>query len=173
MFIAVGVFLIALVSLWMVYSQQAGVKNQLKEELALVNTRLGSIQIEQLSTQQGELEQKLDETIRESESARETLSQPMNGIIISDVLFQTAQANSVNITEINSPGMSGEELAGVPCLSLPLTTTIEGELPNLVAFITQLNSDLDTGYISSLDLNIKEPKSFASIKLVVYTHKES
>ncbi len=44
LFIAIGFFLIALASLWTVYSQQSGVKKQLKEELTLANSRLGSIQ---------------------------------------------------------------------------------------------------------------------------------
>jgi len=177
LFIAVGVFLIALVSLWMVYSQQSAVKKQLKEELTLANSRLGSMQIEQPENQQGELEQQLDEIIKQSEAARETLSRPMNSIIISDILFSTAEANSVNITEVSSSGMTNEELSGVPCLALPLTASVEGDLSNLVAFITQLNGDLATGFISSLDMNITDPasnqKPSANIKLVVYTRKES
>ena len=175
--VAIGVFLIALVSLGMVYSQQSGVKKQLKEELTLANSRLGSIQIEQLTNQQGELEQKLEETIKQSETARETLSQPMNSIIISDILFSTAEANSVNITEVSSSGMTNEELSGVPCLALPLTASVEGDLANLVAFITQLNGDLATGFVSSLDMRITDParnqKSSINIQVVIYTHRES
>ena len=164
-------------SLGMVYSQQSGVKKQLKEELTLANSRLGSIQIEQLTNQQGGLEQQLEETIKQSETARETLSQPMNSIIISDILFSTAEANSVNITEVSSPGMTSEELSGVPCLALPLTASVEGDLANLVAFITQLNGDLATGFVSSLDISITDParnqKSSINIQVVIYTHRES
>ena len=175
LFIAIGFFLIALVSLWTVYSQQSGVKKQLKEELTLANSRLGSIQIEQFANNQSELEQQLDEIIAQSEAARGTLSQPMNSIIISDILFSTA--NSVNITEVSSSGMTNEELSGVPCLALPLTASVEGDLSNLVAFITQLNGDLSTGFISSLDINITDPasnqKPSVNIQMVIYTHKES
>ncbi len=177
LFIAIGFFLIALVSLWTVYSQQSGVKKQLKEELTLANSRLGSIQIEQFANNQSELEQQLDEIIKQSEAARGTLSQPMNSIIISDILFSTAEANSVNITEVSSSGMTSEELSGVPCLALPLTASVEGDLSNLVAFITQLNGDLSTGFISSLDINITDPasnqKPSVNIQMVIYTHKES
>lgn len=177
LFIAIGFFLIALASLWTVYSQQSGVKKQLKEELTLANSRLGSIQIEQLANNQSELEQQLDEIIKQSEAARGTLSQPMNSIIISDILFSMAEANSVNITEVSSSGMTNEELSGVPYLALPLTASVEGDLPNLVAFITQLNGDLSTGFISSLNMNITDPasnqKPSANIQMVIYTRKES
>ena len=177
LFIAIGFFLIALVSLWTVYSQQSGVKKQLKEELTLANSRLGSIQIEQFANNQSELEQQLDEIIKQSEAARGTLSQPMNSIIISDILFSTAEANSVNITEVSSSGMTIEELSGVTCLALPITASVEGDLSNLVAFITQLNGDLSTGFISSLDMNITDPasnqKPSVNIQMVIYTRKES
>ncbi len=177
LFIAIGVFLIALVSLWIVYSQQAEAKKRLQEELTLANSKLGSIQIEQLANNQSELGQQLDETIKQSETARETLSQPMNSIIISDILFSTAEANSVNITEVSSSGMTIEELSGVTCLALPITASVEGDLSNLVAFITQLNGDLATGFISSLDINITDPasnqKPSVNIQMVIYTRKES
>jgi hypothetical protein len=101
----------------------------------------------------------------------------MNSIIITDILFSTAEANSVNITEVSSSGMTNEELSGVPCLALPLTASVEGDLSNLVAFITQLNGDLATGFISSIDMSITDPasnqKPSVNIQMVIYTRKES
>lgn len=177
LFIGIGIFLIVFVSLWMVYSQQTSVKKQLKEELNLAKSRLGSIQIEQLADRQSELEQQLEKTIAQSEAARETLSRPMNSIIISDILFNTAEANSVNITEISSSVASSVALEGVPCLALPLTAKIEGEVDNLVAFITQLNNDLASGIVKSVNLDISQPegngKSAASIQMVIYKYEES
>jgi len=177
LFIGIGLFLIVFVSLWMVYSQQNTVKKQLKEELNLAKTRLSSIQIEQLADRQSELEQQLEKTIAESEAARETLSRPMNSIIISDILFSTAEANSVNITEVSSSVASSVALEGVPCLALPITVKIEGEVNNLVAFITQLNNDLASGIVKSVNLDISQPesggKSAASIQMIIYRYEES
>jgi hypothetical protein len=176
LFIGIGIFLIALVGLWTVYSQQSGVKKQLKEEYDMATSRLNSIQVEQLADQQGELEQQLDDTIAQSKTARKTLSEPMNSIIITDILFSTADSNSVNITEIQSSGMNDVELEGVPCRVLPLTANIEGEVGNLVAFITQLNDDLATGVVRSVDMNIPYTaggeKPSASIQMVFYTYEE-
>ena len=154
--IGIGVFLIALAGLGMVYSQHAGEKNQLKEELAQAKARLGSIQVEQLADERGELEQQLEATMEQSESARETLSQPMNSIIINDILFSTAEANSVNITSISLSGASRVTLAGVPCRALPVTANIEGEVANLIDFITELNGDLAVINLKTKKLTEKE-----------------
>ncbi len=176
LFIGIGIFLIALVGLWMVYSQQSGVKTQLKEEYDLATSRLNSIQVEQLADQQEKLEQQLDDTIAQSETARKTLSEPMNSIIITDILFSTAESNSVNITEIKSSGVNNVVLKGVPCRVLPLTANIEGEVDNLVVFITQLNDNLATGVVRSISMNIPYTaggeKPSASIQMVVYTYEE-
>ena len=70
MSIGIGLFLIVFAGLWMVYSQQIGIKNQLQKELNLAKSRLNSIQIEQLADEQGELERQLEKTIAISCSAR-------------------------------------------------------------------------------------------------------
>jgi hypothetical protein len=175
--VAIGVFLIASISLWIAYSQHAGERKHLQEDLASVYARLNSAQFENLADRQSELEQQLEKTIAQSEAARETLSRPMNSIIISDILFSTAEANSVNITEISSSVASSVALEGVPCLALPLTAKIEGEVNNLVAFITQLNSDLASGIVKSVNLDISQSegngKSAASIQMVIYKYEES
>ncbi len=175
--VAIGFFLIASISLWISYSQHAGERKQLKEDLGSVHSRLNSVQFEQLADRQSELEQQLEKTIAQSEVARETLSRPMNSIIISDILFSTAEANSVNITEISSLVASSVALEGVPCLALPLTAKIEGEVNNLVAFITQLNNDLASGIVKSVNLDISQAegngKSAASIQMVIYKYEES
>jgi len=175
--IAIGLFLIALVGLWTVYSQQSGTEKQLKEELALAKSRLESIKLEQLTDKRGELERQLDETIAQSEDARETLSQPMNSIIISDILFRTAEANSVNVTETTSSVANKVVLEGVPCLALPLTARVEGELNNLVDFITELNGNLSIATVKAVSMEIPHPvgqrKPSASVQMVIYTYEES
>ena len=175
--VAIGFFLIASISMGVAYYPHASERKHLKEDLASVYSRLNSIQFERTADRQHELEEQLSVIIAQSEVARETLSQPMNSIIISDILFSTAEANSVNITEVSSSGMTSEELSGVPCLALPLTASVEGDLANLVAFITQLNGDLATGFVSSLDMSITDPagnqKPSVNIQMVIYTHRES
>lgn len=173
--IGIGMFLIAFAGLWVVYSQHAGEKNQLKEELAQARTRLSSIQVEQLSGEQSELEQQLETTIEQSESAREILSQPMNSIIINDILLSTAEANSVNVTSISSSGANRVSLDGVPCWAFPLTANIEGEVADVINFITELNGDLAIVDLKTMGMEIPAGggRASASIQLVAYTHEGS
>ena len=173
--IIIGFFVIILVGLGVVRSQQVHQQNELNEQLALAQSKIQVIQLEQLSHRQGELERHLSETDSQSESAKKILSQPIRSITISDLLFNVAEANSVNVTEITSSGLASEELAGVTCSVLPFTARVEGELTNLVSYITMLNSDLTTGFVKSVEINVPETSSTkkpsANIQLVIYTYQ--
>lgn len=173
--IIIGFFVIILVGLGIVRSQQVHQQNELNEQLALAQSKIQVIQLEQLSHRQGELERHLSETDSQSESAKKILSQPIRSITISDLLFNVAEANSVNVTEITSSGLASEELAGVTCSVLPFTARVEGELTNLVSYITRLNSDLATGFVKSVEINVPEASSTkkpsANIQLVIYTYQ--
>ena len=173
--IIIGFFVIILVGLGIVRSQQVHQQNELNEQLALAQSKIQVIQLEQLSHQQGELERQLSKTDSQSESAKAILSQPIRSITISDLLFSIAEANSVNVTEINSSGLASEELAGITCSVLPFTARVEGELTDLVSYIIRLNSDLATGFVKSVEINIPEKSSenkpSANIQLVIYAYQ--
>ncbi|HEY82254.1 MAG TPA: hypothetical protein G4O01_03075 [Dehalococcoidia bacterium] len=169
-----GLFIIMLAGLGVVRFQQVSQQEALKEKLELVQTKLARIQTEKLSQRQKELEQELSQTLAEAQAAKEILSQPLNSLAISDLLWATAQASGVEIAELSSPGMSTAELEGVPCSVLSLTTRVEGELTGLVDFITGLNDALVSGVVKSAQINIPPPgeaKPSASIELAVYSYQ--
>jgi len=116
--IAVGIFIIALVGLWTVHSQQVNELNQLNKELALVQSKLKGIQPEKSSQRQEELERQLSQTISQSETARVALSQPIGIIAISDIIFDSF------ITKLNEDLATG--LARSVEISIPEATD-EGE----------------------------------------------
>ena len=171
--IIIGVFIILLAGLGVIRSNQVQEHNNLKDTLALTQLKLRAIQLEQFSQRQEELEQQLSQAMAESESARSVLSQPIGSIMVSGLLFDLAEANSVNITEVTSAGMSDSNLEGVPCSALSIRAAVRGEVTDLVNFITSLNNELRTGVVSSMEINIPESGEMPSarIQLVVYTHK--
>lgn len=173
--IAIGIFAIAFAGLWLVYSEQLAKKDKLELELNSAQVKLNSINLEQMEQRQSELAQQLDQTLASSRDAREVLSRPMESLTVSTILFDTAEANGVNIKEIKSSGTGREELYGVYCHTLPVTAQIEGELTNLVAFITQLNNDMATGVVKSVEITIRTgtEKSMANIQMVIYSHQKS
>ena len=68
--IITGFFVILLVGLGIVRSQQVHQQNELNEQLALAQSKIQVIQLEQLSHRQGELERQFSETDSQSESAK-------------------------------------------------------------------------------------------------------
>jgi hypothetical protein len=90
-------------------------------------------------------------------------------------LFDIAEAYGVEVTELSSSGLVSEELEGVPCSVLSLTVRVEGDIPDLIGFITKLNDDFTTGVVQSVEISIPETtggeESSANIQLVIYTHR--
>lgn len=173
--IIIGVFVIILVGLGTVRSQQVNRQNELNEEFASAQSKLQGIQLEQLSHRQEELERQLSQNDSQSDTAKTILSQTIGSIAISDILFRIAEANSVNVTEINSSGLANEELAGVTCSVLPFTARVEGEVTDLVSYIISLNRHLATGIVKSTEISIPETtssnKPSANIRLFIYTYR--
>ena len=172
--ITIGVFVIVLVGLGVIRSQQVNQQNQLNEELNTAELKLNGLQTEPLSQRRAELEQQLSQITSQSETARTALSQPLGSIDVSDFLFDIAEANSVNITVLKSSGLASTELAGITCTVLPLSASVEGNLADLASFITQLNEDLANSVIGSVSINVPEASEeipSASIQLVIYTYQ--
>jgi len=169
-----GVFIIAFASLGAVHYQQVQQQNQLNEELTQAQLRLDRFQLEQLPYQE-ELKKQLSQTISQCETAKAILSQSTGSIATSETLFATAAAYGVEVTEISSSGPASEDLEGITCSILPLTARVEGDVSDMIGFITKLNSKLTTGIVKSVEISIpettSEEKPSANIQLVIYSYQ--
>ncbi len=172
--ISVGVFLIIFAGVWLVYSEQLAKKARAEQELNMAQVRLEAMNLAQMEARQRELEQQLEQTLASSREAREVLSRPMPSLAVSTILFDTAEANGVNVKQIESSGAASQPLEGVPARALPVSAQVEGELRDLVSFVTQLNDNLPTGVVRSVSVTINAPASpRASLQLVVYSYQEN
>ena len=173
--IAVGIFVVVGIGLNMVRSQQVDEQDKLNEDLALVESRLGGIQLEQLASQQVELEGQLSQATSQFEPVEAILSEPVGSIAATSILFDIAKAHGVEVTEMSSSGPASESLEGVTCSVISLTAKVEGDVPNLISFVTKLNSSLTTGVVKSITITIPETtsgeKASADIQLVVYIYQ--
>jgi hypothetical protein len=171
----VGIFVIVLISLGMLRSQQVSEQNQLNEQLTLIQSRLGVIKLEQLSSRQAELEEQLRQATSQFEAVKTILSQPVGSITATSILFDIARAHGLEVTEVTSPGPTSDSLEGITCSVLSLTVKIKGNVPNLVSFVTRLNSYFTTGVVKSITITIPEKangeKASTDIQLVVYTYQ--
>jgi len=172
--ISVGVFTILFAGLWTVHSQKANEQKQLEDKLNTAELKLGEFQTEQLFQRQNELEEQLKQTLSQSEDAREILSQPIGSLAINSVMFNIAETCNVEVIEIGSPGLASEDLDGLACNVLPFAATVEGDVTDLVSFITELNNDLENGIINSVEISVPETtgeKASANFQMVVYAYQ--
>ena len=173
--ITIGIFIIAVIGLGTIRYQQIQQQNQLNEQLAQAQSRLGGVKLEQLSSRQAELEGQLSQATSQFEAVKAILSQPVGSVAASSILFDIAKAHGVEVTEMTSSGPVTESLEGVTCSVISLTAKVEGDVPNLVSFVAKLNSHFTTGVVKSITITIpettSEEKASASIEMVVYTYR--
>lgn len=173
--ISIGIFVIAAAGVGMVYFQQIRQQNELNEELTLARSNLERVQMEQLPSQQAELEEQLSQATSQFEAVEAMLSQSVGSIAATGILFDVAKANGVEVTEMTSSGMASDSLEGITCLVISLSAKVEGDVPDLVSFVTELNSYFTTGVVKSITITIpettSEEKASADIQLVVYTYQ--
>ena len=173
--LTVGICIVAFVSLGVARAQQLDEQNQLNEELSIAELRLSKFQIEQFSSQQEELEKQLTESIAQLETTKVILSQPAESIAVSGTLFNIAETCGVEITEINSSGLSSSDLEGITCSVLPLTVKAEGVISSLMSFIFTLNDNFTTGAVETVNIsvadNATDESSSANIQLLIYIYQ--
>lgn len=171
--IGVGIFVIALIGLWLVYSQQLTQKEELESTLDTTKLKLTGINNETLSRRRAELEWQLEQVSSQADAARETFVQPVNSISVNDHLFEIAAAHSVNITAISSSGPVEEEFSGLVLPALPFSITATGNMTDLADFITRLNDDYPSCLIRTAGMDIPESgePATANIEVTIYTYQ--
>lgn len=171
----IGILTIACVSLGVARSQQLNERKQLNKELSVAELRLNKLQLEELSSRQEQLGKQLSQTTSQLNTVKAKLTQPIESIAASDTLFNTAELCGVEITEISSPGSASNNLEGLACSAIPLTVSVDGDIPNLISFIIKLHDDFTTGVVKSVDISVSEnvtkKRSSANIQLVIYTYQ--
>ena len=173
--IGIGIFVIALIALGTVRSQQVGQQAELNEELAQAQSNLMGVQLERFSSRQANLEKQLSQTTSQFEAFKAILSQSVGSIAASSILFDIAEAHGLEVTEMTSSTPATERLEEVACSLISLTARVEGDVPNLVSFVTKLNNHFTTGVAKSIIITIPEAnsdeKASVDIQLAVYTHQ--
>ncbi len=172
--IVAGVCFVASVALSFVCSQQVQQQSQLKEKLTSAQSNLKGVRLEQLTTQQAELEKQLSQATSQFEAARAIFSELAGNTTAISIFFKVAKDNGMEVTEIKSPGPAEDTLGGATCSVILLNAKVEGNLPNLVSFITNLKSSLVNGVIKSVTITMAEAtngdNASANIQMVIYTY---
>jgi len=175
--LSAGILIIVFGSLGGAGFQQVNERNQLDEEFSMTELRLDKLQVKQPYFQEEQLKEQLNQIILQLEAARDALHPSIKSTEVIDSLFGIAKACGVKIIAINSSGLASEELEGITCAVIRLALVVEGNVSQLIDFITELNSDFTTGVVSSTNIAIPattvEDRPSADIRLVIYSYKGS
>ena len=176
--LAIGTFAILFASLGMTYSEQSEQQSQLDQQLEVAQKVLDKYSSEQFSLQLKELESRLAQAESQLRTVKTDLCPSIETIEVSDMLFELAQTCNVEIIEIRSVPPGTEELNGTTYYVLPLMVELEGELSNLLSFISKWTEKHHTGLVELVKINIpqeqelEEPeKPSAEVKLVIYRYQ--
>jgi len=175
MVIVLGVVASVFAVLWVMRGKQIQERERLNDELSVATMILDKVKSEEGLSQQEGLEKQISQVLSQLETAKATLSQSVNSIAVSGTLFNTAGAAGVEITNLSSSSYSTGDWQGVTFSVLPVTVTVEGDVPGILSFIGSLNRDLNAAVIRSAVITIpkatSEEKPSANIQLSIYTYQ--
>jgi len=173
--IASGFLVIIIGSLGMVLFNSLGEKIILSEQLSVSRSQLQEINLGQLSSQEAELENRLTQAEAQLESVMKVLAEPLSSTTAATAIFEIADSYGLAVTEITSPGLNDENVAGANLQVVPLTAVVNGNVPDLVKFTTDLNRYFITGAVKTATITVPEgnaaDNATASVQLVVYTYR--
>ena len=154
--LTIGVLVVAFGTLGIARAYQIQEQEQLNEELSVAEMRLSKVQLKELRSQKSELEVQLDQTASQLEAAKDSLRQSIESIEVTDSVFEIAEACGVEIIDVSSSELDNDNLEGIDCSIIRLTMSVEGDVPNLISFVTKLNNDFITGIVRSVQMDTQE-----------------
>lgn len=175
-YIGIGVYVIAAAASGYILLGKFSEQSKVDEELTLAEADLERTDIDRLSGQIGELEEQLTAIIAQTDTYKTMMSKELFNVRASTIVFDVAGENYVEVIDLNSKSAFPEMLKNIPCDVVPLEAIIEGNVEDIVSFVTQLNTALTTGVIKSVNLTIPESstavKPTAVISLLIYNYQD-
>jgi hypothetical protein len=154
--LAAGIFVVVLGSLGVTRSKQLGEKSELDEELRLSTSILEKLQGSNMQSQQDELQQKIEEGEVLLEEAKKRLDQTVVSVDVSDELFVIADYCGVVVRTLSTSPIKTNEYEGIGLYMTAMNILAEGDVDNLINFVTSLNDDYTTGLVRSFQISIPE-----------------
>lgn len=156
--LTIGVLIIVSGSLGMARSNQLKEQRQVEENLTASNQQLKVLQTDKLLAEQQDLQAKIKNATEELIKSKGYLAQPTESILTSENLFNIAKLCKVEITEIASPGQGASKLGDISFSVLPVTVIINGEVSDIIRFVSDLHANFLTGMCQSVEVTIPLPE---------------
>ncbi len=167
-----GIFMVLIISLGFAYDGQRQQRNDLAQELYQAKLRLASYSGDGLSRELEGLEQEAPQLEAEIDAAQNRLSQPLDDVRVTRVLFALARACNVDLLEVHLQKPEFNDAAAVPLLTLTMTMNVTGDLPSTVNFISRLASRFPTSRVETARITMGEAPQppLTSITMVIHDY---
>jgi hypothetical protein len=169
-----AVYLFVIVMMGFVLFRQLDERDTLTSELAATRTNLEALHPASMESEKKEYEVRLVQVTSEADGLKDMMSLDIDNVPATELVFNVAAANGVQVVQLSAPTAGQETLEGVPCSVTVINATVQGAKANLVDFISDLNLALDTGVIQSAFMDLHETDNLtpqARILMEVYNYQ--
>ena len=169
--IGIAIFVIALVSLVRIYSQQVREQEQLSVSLAAQQALL-----RKLSTDKEALENQLAQAESLLNTSQAKFPQSVESIEYGEDLFEIADDCNLELTEL-SPSMPGTKTVGAVTYSVSLfAVKVQGDMNDILDFIYAIRTGNGfklpwSAEVKSVSVDIGDEETVATITLEIYGYK--
>ncbi|MFC2044348.1 hypothetical protein ACFLT8_04045 [Chloroflexota bacterium] len=154
LFMLIAILIIAAAGMNIVRSQHIQQQKVLDENLAIAQMKLKGIPLEQFYSQVADLEDSLNYTVSQYEEAKSIFSQQISSLTASNTLFDAAIVQGLEVINITASSPTSGNLAEIDCSVISLTVEVEGDISDIVSFVTELKSRFVTSLINSVTITI-------------------
>jgi hypothetical protein len=173
--LVIGIYVIIFAGLGIFHLQQMHQQNKLLEDSVVAQKKLEAFPTDQLYSRKSDLEKQLKQTETQYEAVKDVFSRPVKSVAASNILFNTAEACNLEVTDISSARPSTDSEFGIDCSVISLTATVEGDVTGLVNFIVKLNGQMATDILRSITITFPDPvtgdRASADVHLFIYTYQ--
>lgn len=171
--ITVCVFLVIAISIGVIYRAKAQQENELITELLDLRQQLSGFQPEELSAQLEQLETQLVGIEAEIKDQQGSLTGFTNAIDSAEELYALASSFGIEVNDIASSGLTDQNLLDMSFTGLPFTVKVNGPVPEIIAFISALSSEISTCIVESVNVTSgsESQESSAAVQLTIYSYR--
>ena len=169
--LVIGILVIALVTLYMVYTQQKSERDLVSEELAVAQSDLPRLAEERanLESTLAEMQSKHSEAISKLETAKAVFPNSVESIEVEELLFSFANTWGLEITSLISPEPRDNkvkvevediiEVEDVTYFVTSFTVDVEGDVADILGFVNTVVTEesLNTATVELANMKVPEP----------------
>jgi hypothetical protein len=170
----IGVYVVVFAGLGIFHIQQMYRQKQLREEVTGTEQKAGEYQLEQLTSQKEDLENRIVQVAAQYEAVKSIFARPVSSVTAGNILFDLADSFNLEVTEVSSLKPTTENLGGIECAVISFTARVEGSISDIINFVNKLSGQMATDVVRSIRITYPETpdeETSADIHLIIYTYQ--